>query len=169
MAVLTPADVRPRLNKTSTKDDQEIQDLIDAAEAEFVELIGPLTLTPFTERHSGPVALLRRRPVVEVVSVTAAGGSVVTLAADALDAEAGLLTIGGGGTYAVTYTAGHESLPYSIRELIIADVAGYFARTQRGGGFPGDRSADLEPEGASPVLMWPRIAAYARRHADRMA
>jgi hypothetical protein len=169
VAVLTAADVRPRLNKTSTADDDEIQDLIDAAVAEFTELVGPLVPTTYTERHSGPVAFLRRRPVVAVVSVAAVGGSAVSLTDDALDAETGLLTLGGSGTYTITYTAGYGSLPGNIREAIIADVAGYFARTQRGGGFPGDRLAEPEPVTGAPVLLWPRIAAYARRHADRMA
>ena len=165
MAVLTPGDVRPRLNKTSTVDDTEISDLIDSAEAEFTELVGPLVPTVFTERHRGPLIILRRRPVVGVRLVAGPGDAALPWA---IDEEVGLLTVGAAGHCTVTYEAGYLELPGNIRELIIADVAGYFARTQRGGGFPGDQFAEPVPA-SSPVTMWPRIANYARRHSPGLA
>jgi hypothetical protein len=173
VSVLLPADVRPRLNKTSAADDAEIQDLIDAAEGEFAELVGPLAATAYTEKHRGSLLILDRRPVVSVQSVADAYGTVLVADDYELSADAGLLTVVRPGTYTVAYTAGYAVLPGNIRELIIADVAGYFARTQRGGGsvrggFPGDEFAEPIVE-SSPVSMWPRIAAYARRHTVALA
>lgn len=167
-------DVRPRLNKTSTVDDDEIQRMIDAAEAEFEDLIGPLSVSTYTEEFSGPVALLRR-PVVAVLSVTDSA-VVLDVASYALRAASGVLMLPSyGGPFAVTYTAGWTVLPANYEEAIIADVAGYFSRTQRGGSvnrpaFPGDDFAEA-PAGfdAGPVSMWPRIAALAGRRGPAIA
>lgn len=167
MSALTPDDVRPRLNKTSTIDDDELQDMIDAAEAEFAELIGPLEVTSYTEEYAGPVVLLKF-PVVAVASVTSYYGTLLASADYTLTASSGVLTLPcHGGPYAVVYTAGHAVLPANYREVIIADVAGYFAATQRGGGtirpaFPGE-AADIEPGTTFPLSPWPRIAALAKR------
>jgi hypothetical protein len=167
VSVVLPADVRPRLNKTSTVDDAEIQEMIDDAEAEFVDLVGPLASTPFSEKHRGSTLILDRRPVISVQSVTDSVGTVVPVGDYELSARAGLLTVARPGTYTVAYTAGYAVLPGNVREVIVADVAGYFARTQRGGGsfrgsFPGDELAEPVVE-SSPVSMWPRIAAFAKR------
>lgn len=167
MSVVAPADVRPRLNKTSTADDAELQTMIDAAEAEFSELIGPPAPAPFTEQHDGPTAFLRY-PTVSVESVTAAAGTALAATDYTLSASSGLLALPAwGGPFAVSYTAGFDPLPENYREVIVADVAGYFAATQRGGGtvrpsFPGE-DVDFEPGTTFPVAPWPRIAALARR------
>ena len=174
MSVISPADVRPRLNKTVATDDDEIQEMIDAAEAEFEELIGPLAVTPYTEQHAGPVALLQR-PVAAVQSVVDLYGTAVLPSEYSLNAAAGILTIGRAGSFTVTYTVGYDVLPANYREVIIADVAGYFSRTQRGGSanrpaFPGDEFAESPAGfGSGPVSMWPRIAALAARKGPVLA
>lgn len=168
MSAVVPADVRPRLNKTSTVDDNEIQDMIDAAEAEFIELIGPLDVTSYTDQKAGPVAILKF-PIVAVSSVTNYYGTPLIASTDyAINAPAGVLTLPRyGGPFTVVYTAGYAILPANYREVIVADVAGYFASTQRGGGtvrpsFPGE-VADIEPGTTFPISPWPRIAVLAKR------
>lgn len=166
MAV-TPEDVRPRLNKTSTVDDVELQNMIDAAEAEFEERIGPLSVTSYTEEHAGPTALLKR-PVVSVTSVTSYYGTLLVASTDyKVSLAAGVLTLPYyGGPFTVVYTAGYQLLPANYFEVIVADVAGYFSATQRGGGtrpsFPGE-DADFEQGTTFPLSPWPRIAALAKR------
>ncbi len=160
--------VKKRLNKQATVDDAELLDMLQAAEAEYVEHVGPLlTTTMPAEEHTGKVLRLRHTPVVAVLSVTQNGLAVTGWT---LNADAGLLTTPYAGTFTVIYTAGYDVLPANIRELIAADVAGYFAATQRGGGavrpgFPGEGYTDAYDAPGMPLTLFPRIQALARSQA----
>lgn len=94
------ADLKARLNITSNKDDAELIDMLEGAEAEFALRVGPL-----------------------------------------------------------------DNLQPNERELILADAAGIFASTQRGGGsmrpsFSGD-GYDERQSLIMPLTLYPRIQAYA--------
>jgi hypothetical protein len=62
----------------------------------------------------------------------------------------------------ITYAA--PALPANHREVIIADVAGYFAATQRGGAgrpsFTGEAGYE-EAYASTPQVLFPRIRALA--------
>lgn len=158
-ATVQLADVKARLNKTDSSDDDELAQLIAAAEAEYAEFVGPLPGVQI-ETHSGPVIILRSSRASAVTAVDPYGSTVT-----ATLGSAGIVTTGSLGPVTVTYTAG--ALPANHVETIIADVAGLFAATQRGGGslaprFPGEGYADaLEPTPGRPIVLFPRIRALA--------
>lgn len=163
------ADIKDRLNITTSNHDFELLELLAAAEAEYRSLIGPLDVETFTEVHRGPTAVPWRRPVVSITSVTDPEGFAVDYT---FGPNYGAVSTSSRHNLTITYTAGYTTLPDNIRELILADVAGLYAATQRGGGqgrptFPGDSLAPEEP--GSPLVMWPRIREAARRSAPAIA
>lgn len=167
------ADLRERLNKTTTADDVELGQMIDAAVAEYVELIGPLTGTVVEKASGGQTSIILSDPrATALTSVVYTDGTVVDVADLDLDTATGILHWGyntaGSFTYGsrnvvVTYTV---SLPDNHREAIIADVAGYFAATQRGavtGALPTGYEASYEDR-STPLVLFPRIRALASRY-----
>jgi hypothetical protein len=164
--------VKDRLNKTLTSvpGDNEIQDMIDAAIAEYEEHVGPVTSGSLVPYYGGAFP----RNVTDVV-VTDADGNVVTFGSSNYIASPYLywnepLRIMGHGLSGltpelfITYTAG--SLPANHRELIIADVAGYFESTQRSdgagqAGFPGEGGFEAA-YAATPQVLFPRIRALGK-------
>jgi hypothetical protein len=164
---VTVAMVKARLNKTLTVDDGEIQEMLDAAVAEYESLIGPLTAQTFTQTVRR--GIFPRFPVVSVKSATDLHGSALDLTdIDSEAFEAGLFRNVHGRSYPaarVTYTAGYVTVPAHIREAIAADVAGYFAVTQRGstvGALPAGAAGFYTPEGTgTPLVLFPRIRALA--------
>ena len=169
-AVVTVAQVRARLNKTLTVDDAEIGEMIDAAEAEYASLVGPIA-TKTLRFDGGRASLILPVNAATVTAVSYADGTVVNVADLALDTDTGLLHWGygtagyftaGARNVSVTFTV---TVPANHKEAIIADVAGYFAATQRGnsGALPTDGySAAYESPGA-PLTLFPRIQALAAR------
>lgn len=164
--------VKDRLNKTLTNvpGDEELQDMIDAALAEYEEFIGPVSGT-VTETHDGGTdTILLRQPVNAITAASYDSGD--TLTYTDLTVENGIVRWGYGtagrfgyGRVSITYAA--PPLPANHRELIIADVAGYFAATQRGGGsdrpqFPGEGYAEAYT--GHPVELFPRIRALAAQY-----
>lgn len=152
MAVVDLQDLKDELDITSDAHDYELLDMIDAAEAEYAEHVRPLPGT-YTESLVLPTILPRGTTSASVTGVT------TTLA------RSGLLS-GYGYTFGpvdVTYVVG--PIPANHMAAIVADLAEWWTRTQRGGGssrpsFGGD--AAFEPETpARPVVMWPRIRALA--------
>jgi hypothetical protein len=176
MSVITVAEVKTRLNKTLTVDDDEIQDMIDAAEAEYERLIGPLAGS-VTEKHNGggTSIVLRSANVSAITAASYADGTTITVADLDLDTSTGIVYWGyntagsftfGSRNVSITYAVG--SLPADHRETIIADVAGYFEVTQRGGGslrpaFPGEGEYEAA-YAATPAVLFPRIAALAKSY-----
>lgn len=175
MSVILLAEAKLRLNKTTTVDDTELQAMLDAAEAEYVELIGPLTGTVVEKASGGHALIILSDPrATALTSVVYDDGTVVDVADLDLDTSTGILHWGyntaGSFTYGsrnvtVTYTV---SLPANHREAIIADVAGYFAATQRGSSsagprLPGEGYGDAYEAPGSPLTLFPRIRALAER------
>lgn len=175
MSVVDVEDVKARLGKSLSVDDGEIEDMIDAAEAEYAELIGPLSGTVVEKHHGGGASIILRNPQAsEITAAEYADGTEITLADLDLDTSTGIVhwgydTVGlftyGSRNVTITYTV---SLPANHREAIIADVAGYFAATQRGGGgrgtaFPSEAAVDAYDAVGGPITLFPRIRALAER------
>lgn len=169
--VVSIADVKARLNKTLTVDDLELSQMIDAALAEYGEWVGPVG-TKTLRYDGGGVRLILPVNVSAVTAVTYTDGTAVDVADLEFDAETGLLGWGYNTAGAFTYGARNVevtmtvALPAHHREAIIADVAGYFAATQRGGGsqsrrFPGEGYAEAYEAPGTPVTLFPRIRALA--------
>ena len=127
--------------------------MLDAAVDVVEGIIGPLTAKSVTETHrnvSSDVLVLRRMPVVDLVSVSMGSGSLVSsLPVDDfdLDADTGLLRRADGGwlsgSFTVTYSVGRPTVPAAVR-LAILVIAGHLFETQR---MPGFQSADSLPAG----------------------
>lgn len=164
------ASVKLRLNKTTTVDDAELQDKLTAAIGEYEEWVGP-TSGPRTQRFSGGgTQIILPRNVTAVTAVSYTDGTVVPLAGLDFDPKTGILGWGYG--TAGRFPAGIRNvivtfsvdLPINHRETIAADVAGYFAATQRGGSrgaLPGSGYEAAYEERSTPVVLFPRIRALA--------
>ncbi len=100
-----------------------------------------------------------------VTSATSNDGAVIDMADFDLDIDSGLLhsaTLRYTRNVVLTVTVG--SLPANHREAIIADVAGYFAATQRGNGAgarPDTGYDSAYVDRSTPVVLFPRIRALA--------
>jgi hypothetical protein len=179
---VTVATVKARLNKTLTVDDAEIQEMLDAAVAEYESLIGPTSATTHGPHVVTPRVLSDGlagfftpvTPLVSLTSVTDRHGTAVAAGDFVIsDVESGQVRPASGGVLSfatswpsplvVTYVAG--GLTANRREVIVADVAGYFAATQRGstvGALPAGAGGFYATEGSSaPLESFPRIKALA--------
>jgi hypothetical protein len=166
--VISVSEVRDRLDKTLTVDDDEIASMLDAALAEYEEWVGPVTGTVVEKHDGGALSLiLRNRSAATIVSAGYTDGTTISVDDLDLDTTTGIVHWGyntagvftrGLRNVEITYTVG--SLSANHREAIIADVAGYFAATQRG-------PASMPGEGyeagwqANPLVLFPRIRALA--------
>jgi len=163
----TLAQVRGRLNKTapSPADDADILDMIDAAEAEYASVVGPLPGSKTVRLDGGPVLILPPGSAA-VTAAAYSNGTAINLADLDIDPDTAILygsLSPGFRNVVLTVTIG--SLPANHREAIIADVAGYFAATQRGGqrsALPAEGYAEgFGQERTTPLTLWPRIRALA--------
>jgi hypothetical protein len=165
---VTVPQVKARLNKTTIVDDAELGEMIDAAEAAYAEHVRPLpsTLTVRVSGGFGPIIL--PLGTTAVTAATYADGTVIDTADFDVDPASGLLHLGAGylarGTRNVLLTVTVGDLPAHHREAIIADVAGYFAATQRGnspGALPDLGYEAAYAERTTPMVLFPRILALA--------
>ena len=173
MSVIPLSAVKLRLNKTTIEDDVEIQEMIDAAEAEYARLIGPLTGSVTEKHHGGGSSVILGSPHATALTAAAySDGTAIALTDLDLDATTGIVYWGyntagsfayGSRNVTITYTV---ALPVNHREAIIADVAGYFAATQRGsapGALPTGYESSYEDR-STPLTLFPRIKALAARY-----
>ena len=142
MSLPALADLKAHLNLPTAggADDAELAEMLDAAVNVVEGIIGPITAASVTETHRGvrsDVIVLRRTPVVDLVSVSSRYGSSLTaesLGDFELDAESGLLRRADGygfaGSFTVTYSVGRPSVPADIR-LAILIIAAHLFETQR--------------------------------------
>lgn len=178
MSTVLKADVKLRLHKTLTVDEPVIQAMIDAAEAEYAEyVIGVVGSslaggTAVTKKYDGGGDAIVLGPP-SVTTLTAAAyvdGAVLTLTDLELDTNTGIVHwkygtrgrfLPGPRRLSLTFTLG--ALPPNHREVIITDVAGYFAATQRGSvrpAFAGEGGITDAYIG-QPQVLFPRIRALA--------
>lgn len=128
----------------------------------------PLDLHTYTETLDGPACgplLLRRGPVVDIISITEGGVSVAPSAYD-LDADAGLVYrgtsagplnwSGGRRNVVVTYRAGWLTPPADVKLAVLREVEHLWQRTQNAPhpGMGGDQYDEMLRETTS-ALPWP--------------
>lgn len=167
--VVTVTQVRARLNNGTVADDPEITEIIDAAEAEYARWVGPVAGKTL-RYNGGGSALILPVNASSVTAVSYDGVTVVALADLDFDADTGVLHYRNHGRFTagsrnvhVTFTV---AVPVNHRETIVADVAGYIAATQRGGGslsprLPGEGYVEAYDSPGSPLTLFPRIRALA--------
>jgi hypothetical protein len=150
---LTLDEVKAQLNMTTTTNDAELQDYIDAACDEVEQWVGPVATrtitgefvdlmgrTIFNELTTAGTRdfVLRWRPVQSIQSITSAILAGVTYAPSdfIVDTPTGIVRRGDGGTIfgplVVSYTAGYTTAPAWAR-LAAKIIVQHMWRTQRGG------------------------------------
>lgn len=170
MSTVTLAEVKDELRKSGviTVDDAKIQRFIDAAEAEYVEWVGPITGSVTEILNGGSDVLLLRDPRASAITA-ASYESGETLTYTELNVHNGMVrwNYNTAGRFSpvrvsITYTVG--ALPANHREDIVADVCGYFQNTQNGSAgrpqIPGLEDGLYERARAyMPLALFPRIRA----------
>lgn len=140
MPVLSLAEAKIHLNITTSMYDDELQDVIDAAEAAIAQRVGFLEPTPVTVRANGggPTLLLPHLPAIELTTITPYGSTTqLDTASLYLDAEAGIVsypTAAGSfawPSYSVSYIAGRTEVPADLM-LAVKEMTRHLWRSQRG-------------------------------------
>lgn len=143
-AILSLADAKQHLNKTTTTDDDEIRSWVESITAGIEGLCGPVVVRTVTERHEGrrvPVICLRQTPILSVTSVVAilTGGTTYTVADLDVDTETGVVQRKDGGTLTgplrVTYSSGRRIVPAAMSSAARI-ILQHLWRTQQGPGRP---------------------------------
>lgn len=169
MSALSLDEAMKHLNITSDDNADELQDVIDAAEAVIARKVGPLSATATTSRVEGCGRMALALPVVPVISltsVTPTGGTAVTLADLNVSVRSGVVTGNVvpfcffADTYTVVYQAGRASVPddllYGIKEMVR-----HMWRSQRGGSRrPGSEEQPQTPGFLIPFEVQAVIAPY---------
>lgn len=167
--IISLAELKSHLNKsiTDTTDDAELMDWIDAARWVIENICGPVVPTTYTETHTGVAGRrlirLRRRPVIDVSSVTVmVGGDVWTLAAETnppgdrqyVVTRAGILynrsssfTLAWPGDVTITYRAGREVPPDNLRMAAREFITHAWRQSQLAAG--GTRPSTAGPDATS--------------------
>jgi hypothetical protein len=150
--ILSLADAKKHLNKTSTTDDDEIRSWVESITAGIEGLCGPVIVRTVTERHDGrrvPFICLRHTPILSVTSVVAilTGGTTYTVADLDIDTETGVVQRKDGGTLTgplrVTYSAGRRIVPAAISSAARI-ILQHLWRTQQGPGRPQMGTGDFD-------------------------
>jgi hypothetical protein len=150
--ILSLADAKKHLNKTTTTDDDEIRGWVESITTGIEGLCGPVIVRTVTERHEGrrvPVICLRKTPILSVTSVVAilTGGTTYTVADLDVDTETGLVQRKDGGTFTgplrVTYSAGRRIVPANISSAARI-ILQHLWRTQQGASRPSRGTQDYD-------------------------
>ncbi|MGW1492566.1 hypothetical protein [Streptomyces sp. NPDC002402] len=143
-AILSLADGKEHLNKTTTTDDDEIRSWIESITAGIEGLCGPVVVRTVVERHDGrrvPMVCLRQAPILSVTSVVAilSGGTTYTVADLDVDTETGVVQRKDGGALTgplrATYVVGRRIVPAAITSAARI-ILQHLWRTQLGPGRP---------------------------------
>ena len=139
MSALSIDDAKAHLDITTSLNDAELQDVIDAAEGAISKRVGPLTPTSVTTRVEGygwglhlPV-----RPAISLTSVAIAnGGSALDLTTLYLDSNSGTVSLQSGAfftawAYDVTWQAGRTDVPPDLLHAV-KEFVRHLWETQRG-------------------------------------
>lgn len=171
MSVLSLGDARKHLNITGFDHDDELQDVIDAAEAVLAHHVGPLEPTTVTEVVAGGTTILplNTLPVISVTSVTSAAGAASTgLSTDLSD---GLVTytsgatFGSPGKYTVVYQAGRTTCPADLL-LAVKELTRHLWESQRGAARPQGFDADEAPDPTAAYLLPYRVQELIAPHTN---
>lgn len=129
------------LNLDSAEDALELDGTRSAAVDVVESYVGPVEPRTVTERVRWPgwghPLILRRPPVLELLSAVDADGAAVDLSL-AQYGSAGVVDCWPAGTVSITYRAGRDPIPAALT-LAALVIAGHLWETQRGpaGGMPG--------------------------------
>jgi hypothetical protein len=143
-AILSLADAKRHLNKTSTSDDDEIRSWVESITAGIEGLCGTVVVRSFTERHDfrrAGTIVLRRTPALTLTSAVPVltGGTTYEVADLDLDGETGIVQrLDGGVLYGplrFTYTAGRRIVPAAMTSAARI-ILQHLWRTQQGPGRP---------------------------------
>lgn len=169
MALPTYDDLCSYLGITDLDDPSTLNEFIDAAVAALTRRCGPLTETPSTATvpGGGTVLVLPEAPVVSLTSVTPVGGSMLDLAALALNGTSGLVELADGGTfserrYLVDYTTGRADIPADLA-LAVKELVRHLWLTQLGnapgssGALPDSGESDFIAFSGGAYLFPPRV------------
>jgi len=139
VSVLGLDEVKAHLNITTSTQDAELQDFIDACESQVAEKTGPLTSVATTERVSGGGTglVVRTTPIVSLTSVTPVNGSAYSLTLLNVDKSAGVVEWLSGarfqpGWYDVVFQAGRSSTPTGLKLAIKDLIRDNWVHSQRG-------------------------------------
>lgn len=161
--------VRLKIPAATTAHDDKIQEFIDAAEAEYARYVGPLSGTVTESLDGGSTSVILASANVSAVTEAAySDGTAVSVDDLELDTRTGIVHWGYGTAGRFAYGSRNVVLTYTIgtltadhREAIIADVAGYFAATQRAGDERTDANGYADGFYNTPMNLFPRIRALA--------
>lgn len=137
--LVTLAEAKAHLDKTSNADDAELIGFVEAATAVVEDYVGPMSVKTFVKREpSRVVLLLDHTPVVSLVSVAPwlATGTTYNVADLVFDPVTGVVERRDGcgftgGPFKVTYTAGRVAVPPNVRLAALVIIA-HMWETQRG-------------------------------------
>lgn len=187
-SVITVDEVASRLRMRAAAQavaEDKIQAMIDAAEAEYEELVGPITeqndvavVTPALLPDGMHGIYTPRTPLVAITSITDGYGTtvdtadyIVTHAATGLvrPAASGAISLTTVWPSRVVVSYIYGGLPANHREFLIAEIAGYYAATQRAGDERTDANGYADGFYSAPTKLFPRIADLASRNAYGVA
>lgn len=137
--IVTIDEVKAHLNKTTTDDDAELAEFIDAATPVVEHYAGPVLPATFVERHRTNCRLvLYRTPILSLTSVEPwlTNGTTYNVAELMFDPDTGVVERSNGlpftgGPFKVTYQAGRIAVPANVRMAALIIVA-HMWETQRG-------------------------------------
>lgn len=159
--------VRLKIPAATTTHDDKIQEFIDAAEAAYARMMGRPVSGSDTKRFDGGVDSILLPPGADSVTAAAYTDGTTVDTAD-LYVDNGIVYWGYGtagrwtrGTRNVELTYTVETMPADHREVILGDVAGYFAATQRMGDPRQDENGYVTGFYGTPSNPWPGIAKLA--------
>lgn len=144
--ILSLADAKAHLNKTSTTDDDEIRAMVESVTSGIEYLAGVCVRRTVVEKHDVPAhgvhtLALRRTPVLSVTSLVAvlSGGTTYTVADLDVDGPTGIVMRKDGGRLygplRATYVAGRTVVPANLTAAARI-ILQHLWRTQQGPGRP---------------------------------
>lgn len=143
MATPTLSDLKTHLDITTSEDDAELSDILDAAVGVVENIVGPIAPRPVTEIHyavSGPTLVTRRAPVSSLTDLSTRlypglGWTDQSVGDYVLDGDTGVIRTATGymirGDVTITYRAGYDTCPAAV-SLATLIIAAQLWETQRG-------------------------------------
>lgn len=138
MSVLTVPEAKKHLNIDVGTYDDEIADVIEAAEAAIAQRCGPLEPTVVTSRVAslGNFLALPYYPVISLTSITPQGGTALDITGIEADGSGVVFYTSGMGfgtmTHSVVYTAGRATCPPDLL-MAVKELVKHLWGPQRGG------------------------------------
>lgn len=142
MSVLDREAVKASLKIRTDQSDDDLDAILEAAQAAIEQRTGPLEPTEvtqlLTDTCGASTLVLQVTPVISLTSVTPAGGTAFELSTLHVDADSGVVRLLSGGTFGassntVIYQAGRETCPADLR-LAVSELVRHMWRAFRGSG-----------------------------------